>query len=154
MRENERKKVHRVLDGGRGCRAFARPTMTFAHSFQEDRFVATEMDEPRIRDRRKNIEEFVPYPLLPVLVIGPKAVLNSTIAGSDANADQVVEIAIRQTFDIQIDGRAVEFRIQEIDGVYLVLADRERPQRMMKFLLLASQFAGGVDADEMCMTAG
>jgi hypothetical protein len=62
------------------------------------------------------------------------------MAGSDASANQVVEIAIRQTFDIQIDGCAVEFRVQEIDGVDLVLADGERPQGMMKFLRLASQF--------------
>ena len=82
----------------------------------------------RIRDRRKDIQEFVPYALLLVLVVGPKAVLNSTIAGSDANADQVVEIAIRQTFDIQIDRRAVEFRVRRSTSVDLVLADRERPQ--------------------------
>src|SRR5580704_7776960 len=79
MRKNERKKVHRVLDSVRGCRAIARRAMTFAHSFQEDRLVAAEMHEPGIRDRRKDIEEFVPYPLLPILVIGPTAVLNSIL---------------------------------------------------------------------------
>ena len=99
-----------MLDGGRCCRAFARPAMTFAHSFQEDRLVATVMDESWIGDRHKDGKEFVPYPLLSVLVVRPKAVLNGTMAGSDASANQVVEIAIRQTFDIQIDGCAVEFR--------------------------------------------
>ena len=92
----------------------------------------------RIRDLRKDAEEFVPYPLLPVLVVGPEAVLNGAIAGSDANSDQVVEIAVGQTFDIQIDGRAIEFRVRKADGVDLVLADCERPQRMMIFLLFAS----------------
>src|SRR5271170_747887 len=132
MRKNERKKVHRILDSGRGCRVIARHTMTFAHSFQEDRLVAAEMNEPRIRDRRKDIEEFAPYALLPVLVIGPKAVLNSIFPDSEANPDQVVEIAIRQTFNVQIDASTVEFRFQEIDGMYLILANRERPQRVMK----------------------
>src|SRR5665647_313885 len=71
-RENKREKVHRVLDGGRCCRAFARPAMTFAHSFQEDRLVATVMDESWIGDRHKDGKEFVPYPLLSVLVVRPK----------------------------------------------------------------------------------
>ena len=57
--------VHRVLDGGRCRRAFARPAMTFAHWFQEDRFVATVMDETWIRDRHKKGKEFVPYLLSP-----------------------------------------------------------------------------------------
>ena len=128
MRENERKKIHRALNSGRGCRAFARLTMTLAHSLQKDRLIAAEMNEPRIRDCRKDIKEFIPYALLRLLVISPKAVLNSIIASSDANADQVVEIAIRQTFDIQIDRGAIKFRVQEIDSVYLVFADCERPQ--------------------------
>jgi len=53
------------------------------------------MDESWIRDRHKDGKEFVPYTLLPVLVVCPKAVLNGTMAGADANAYQVVEIAIR-----------------------------------------------------------
>ena len=129
-----------MIDGGRCRRTFARPAMTFAHSFQKDRLVAAVMDEPWIRDRHKDGKEFVPYALLPVLVVGPKAVLNGTMAGADANANQVVEIAIRQSFDIQIDGCAIEFRVQKVDGVDLVLADGERPQRLMKFLRLASEF--------------
>ena len=77
MRENKRKKIHRVLDGGRCVRTFARPAMTFAHSFQEDRLIAAVMDKPRISDRRKDIEEFVPYELLPFRIVGPKTVLNA-----------------------------------------------------------------------------
>ena len=50
------------------------------------------------------------------------------VAVSDANSDQVVEIAIWKTFDIQIDRRAIELRVQDIDRVYLVLADRECSQ--------------------------
>ena len=128
MRENKRKQIHRVFDGSLGGRALARPAMTFTHSFKEDRLIAAEMNESCIRDCRKDIQEFAPYKLLVVLVVCPKAMLNSTIAGFDANADKVVEIAIRHTFDIQIDQRAVEFRIQEIESVNLVLADRECPQ--------------------------
>src|SRR6516225_6479875 len=78
-RKNERKKIHRVLDGDRCCRVFVRPAMTFAHSFQKDRLVAAVMDESWIRDRHKDAKEFVPYALLPVLVVCPKAVLNGTV---------------------------------------------------------------------------
>jgi len=53
---------------------------------------------------------------------------SGAVAGSDANSDQVVEIAIWKTFDIQIDRRAVQFRVRDIDRVYLVLADRECSQ--------------------------
>jgi len=53
---------------------------------------------------------------------------NGAGGGPDANSDQVVEIAIWKTLDIQIDRRAIEFRVQDIDRVYLVLADRECSQ--------------------------
>ena len=69
-------------------------------------------------------------------IIGPEAMLNGAFAGFDANADQVVEIAIWKPFDIQIDGSAIEFWVRKVDGVDLVFADCKRPQRMMIFLLL------------------
>ena len=61
---------------------------------------------------------------------------------------------VTQAFDIQIDRRAIEFRVRKVDGMDLVFADRERPQGMMKFFLFASRILGGVDADEMYRTAG
>ena len=138
-REYKRKKVHRVLDGGRCCRTFAQSAMTSAHTFQKYRLVAAEMHEPRIRGRRKDIKEFFPYPLFSILVVCPKTVLDGLIAGSDANSNQIVEILVGQSFDVQIDGRAVEFRIRKIDGVDFVFADCERSQRMMKFLRFISR---------------
>src|SRR5262249_14282279 len=108
--------------------------MTSAHTFEKDRFVAAVVHEPWIAERRKDIEKFLPYPIFSILIISPKAVLNGLIADSDANADQVVEIAIGQAFDVQIDGRSVEFRVRKIDGVDFVFADCERSQGMMKFL--------------------
>src|ERR1019366_3038549 len=88
--ENKREKVHRVLDGSCCCRTFTRPTITIAHSFQEHRLVVTVMHEQWIGYRRKDVEEFSPYSLLPFVVVGPNAVLNRAIAASDANADQVI----------------------------------------------------------------
>ena len=63
------------------------------------------------------------------------------IACSDANADEIVKIAIGQAFDIQIDWRTVEYLVREVNCVDLFFADGERPQRMMKFLLFASEFS-------------
>jgi hypothetical protein len=74
------------------------------------------MDKSRIRDRQKDAKEFNPYPLFFVLVIGPKGVVDGAIVCSDANADQVVKIAIWQTFDIQIDWRAIEYLVRKVDG--------------------------------------
>src|SRR5262245_15855158 len=95
MRENKRKQIHRVFDGVVGGQAFGRPAMTLAHSFKENGLIATEMNQSWIRDLRKDIQEFAPYELLLILIICPKAMLNSIIASSDAKADQVVKIAIR-----------------------------------------------------------
>jgi hypothetical protein len=100
MRENKRKQIHRVLDGVLGGRAFGRLAMTLAHSFKEEGLIAAEMNQPWIRDSRKDIQEFAPYELFLILIICPKAMLNSSMARFYANADQVVEITIRQPFDI------------------------------------------------------
>src|SRR5947199_10736268 len=89
--EDEQKEVHYMLYGIGCCRAFARAAITFAHSFQEDRLVTAVMDETRIRDSRKDVEKFAPYTLLPVLIIGPKGVMNRSSARSDANTDKIIE---------------------------------------------------------------
>lgn len=51
---------------------------------------------------------------------------NGAVAGSDANADQVVEIAIWKTFNIQIDRCAIKLLVREVDGMDLVFANSER----------------------------
>src|SRR5208283_5208565 len=94
--EDKGKKVHRSLDSGRRRRIFLRSAITVAHLFQKNGFITAVMDKSRIRDRQKDAKEFNPYPLFFVLVIGPKGVVNGAIACSDANADQVVKIAIWQ----------------------------------------------------------
>jgi hypothetical protein len=80
----------------------------------------------------------VPYPVLLVRIVGPERVLNAPIVCSDANSDQVVEIAVREAFDIKVDRRTVEFRVLDADRMNLVLADCECSQRMMVLLVLAS----------------
>jgi hypothetical protein len=60
--------------------------------------------------------------------------VNGVTAGSDANADQVVKIAVGQAFDVQIHGRAIECQVRKVGSVDFVLADCQRSQGMMKFL--------------------
>jgi hypothetical protein len=77
--------------------------------------------------------------------------LNGAVAVSDANSDQVVEIAVRKTFHIEIDRRPIDFLIRHVDGMNLVFANRERSKRMMIFLsaglLVAASPAWAEDAE-------
>lgn len=70
------------------------------------------MNQHRLLDGFENAEEFLPN--LPFVLDGvcPKAVLDGGFPVADAHADEVVEIAVGQALDIQIDGRAfdLEFR--------------------------------------------
>jgi len=54
-------------------------------------------------------------PNLPLVLDGvrPQAVLDSGFAVADAQADEVVEIAVGQALDIQIDGRAFDLEFPE-----------------------------------------
>jgi hypothetical protein len=101
------------------------------------------MNQPGIGNIGKGSQKFVPDETLAITVIGPKAMFDSVITASNADADQIVKIAIRETFDIQINRRAIQLWVKDIDDVYLVLADSERTQRVMKSLLLALRMSAG-----------
>ena len=60
--------------------------------------------------------------------VRPQAVLNSRWAVSDEYADQVVEIAIRQPLDIQINGRAFDLEFRAANDVDFLLPNRSRLQ--------------------------
>ena len=88
----------------------------------------------RIGDPRQKCENFLPYPFLVALVIGPEAVLNCAFPSANPDTDQVEEISVWKSFDIEIDRRTVEFKLAEIDRMDPVFAYRKRSQRMMIFL--------------------
>jgi hypothetical protein len=100
--------------------------MALAHALQKTSLIAAVVYDPRVADRRENALEFLPYPFLSVRVISPETVLNDAIAVPDANSDEVVEIAIRKTFDIQIDRRPLDFLVRDVNDMDLVFANRER----------------------------
>ncbi len=100
--------------------------MALAHAFQEHGLVAPIIDDPGIGQRGENGKKFRPYPLLSVRVVGPEAMFNGAVTGPDANSDQVVEIAIWNTFDIQKDRSAIRVVLREVDGMDLVFANGKR----------------------------
>ena len=61
---------------------------------------------------------------------------------ADAHTDEVVEIAVGQALDIQIDGRAFELEFQAADDVDFLLPNRQRLERVMKFLALVGLSSG------------
>src|SRR5450631_653004 len=120
---HERQKVRLVRHGSRRCRALGWAAMALAHAFQEHGLVAAIIDDPGIGQRGENGKKFRPYPLLSVRVVGPEAMFNGAVTGPDANSDQVVEIVIWNTFDIQKDLSAIRVVLREVDGMDLVFAN-------------------------------
>src|SRR5258708_94186 len=72
---DERQAVGWVGEGDSALGALAGSAIAFAHAFKENGLVAAVAYDPRIGDPREDSQKFLPYPLLSVRVIGPKAVL-------------------------------------------------------------------------------
>jgi hypothetical protein len=66
--------------------------------------------------------------------VRPQAVLDGGVAVADAQADEVVEIAVGQALDIQIDGRAFDPEFRATDDVDFLLPNRQRLERVVIFL--------------------
>ena len=115
----------------RTIRRFSEP---FAHALEESRFIAAVVNQHRLLDGFKEGQEFAPN--LPLVRDGvrPQAVLDGGVAVADAQADEIVEIAVGQTLDIEIDRRAVDLQFRAADYVYLLLPNRQRLERVVIFL--------------------
>ena len=92
------------------------------------------MNQHRLFDGFEEGEEFPPN--LPLVRDGvrPQAVLDGSFAVADAQADEVVEIAVGQALDIQIDGRAFDLEFRAANDVDFLLPNRQRFQRVVIFL--------------------
>src|ERR1043166_84621 len=95
--------------------------MSFSHSFEVGRFVTAVVNQHRLLDGFQYGKEFPPN--LPFIPDGvrPQAVLDGGFAAADAHADEVVKIAVGQTLDIQIDGRAFDLQLRRADDVIFLL---------------------------------
>ena len=58
----------------------------------------------------------------------------SALFGSDRNTDQVIEVTIRKSFDIEKHWRALDSELRITDDMYFLLADRKSFQGMVIFL--------------------
>ena len=77
---------------------------SFAHSLKKDRLVAPVVNQHRLADGFDDVKELPPNVSLVLDGVRPEAVLNDGFAVSNPYADEVIEIAIWQAFDIQITG--------------------------------------------------
>ena len=131
--------------------AFAAPdpssgfAVTISHLLKEGRLVTAIVNQHRLLDGFEDGEEFPPN--LPLVRDGvrPQAVLDGGFAVADAQADEVVEIAVGQALDIQIDGRAFDLEFRAADDVDFLLPNRQRLERVVIFLAFVAlaAWAGG-----------
>src|SRR5881392_3998927 len=116
--------------------------MSFAHAFQPSCFVTAIVNEQWIFDGSKDGKEFPPNLSLVLAAVRPQAVLDGGFATADAHANEVVEIAVRQTLNIQIDGRAFDLEFRVADDVDFLFPNRQRLEGVVIFLAFVAQASG------------
>ena len=100
------------------------------------------MNQHRLLDGFEDGKEFPPNLSLVLDGVRPQAVLDGGVAVADAHADEVVEIAVGQALDIQIDGRAFDLQFRAADDVDFLLPNRQRLERVVIFLAFVAQPLG------------
>jgi hypothetical protein len=90
-------------------------------------------------DGSEDAKEFTPNLALVLDSVSPQAVLNGGFAAADADADEVVEIDVRQALDIEINWRTFNLKFRASNDVDFLLTNRQCLQRMVVFLSLISQ---------------
>ena len=98
---------------------------SFAHSLKKDRLVRPVVNQHRLADGFDDVKEFAPNVSLVLNGVRPEAVLNGGFAVSNPHADEVIEIAIWQAFDIQIDRRAFNIQFRAADNMDFLSPDRQ-----------------------------
>lgn len=73
---------------------------------------------------------------------------------ADAHADEVVEIAVGQALDIQIDGRAFELEFRAADDVDFLLPNRQRLEGVIIFLAFVALPLGPAAAGQPPLLPG
>ena len=141
-REYDRQQIHRTRHRtgcGRiiGCRVVA-----VRHSPQKCRLETAIVDQDRILNRVQDGQEPGPYSLFLLGRVRPQAVLHRRTAISDSHADQVVEIAVGQAFDVQIHRRPFNLELRSTHGVNLLFPDGQGLQRVVILLPLVPQSLG------------
>src|ERR1035437_3185219 len=123
LRKDDRQEIHRVLDCHAGIR-FRWYTVAPAHASQKTRLVAAIVQQHRLLDDFENAEEFPPKLSLILYGVRPQVVPDGGFTAANAQADEVVEVAVGQSLDIQIDRRAFDFEFRDADDVDFLLPNR------------------------------
>ena len=100
------------------------------------------MDQDWTLNCGQDAEEFAPDSFLILGAIGPQTVLNSSVGRVEANTDEVIEVAIWKPFDIEIDWCTLNLQFWTADDVDFVLSYRESLERVVIFLIFASEPLG------------
>src|SRR6476646_8886878 len=116
--------------------------MASAHVFQKSPLITPVVNQHRLLDSFENAEEFLPNFGLVLDSIRPEAVLDGGVLVAYAYADEIVEIAVGQTLDIQIDGGASDLEFRATDNVDFVLPNRQRLKRVVVLLTFIAQTLG------------
>src|SRR4051794_7646288 len=100
------------------------------------------MNQHRLLNSFEDGKEFPPN--LPLVRDGvrPQAVLDGGVAIADAQADEVIEILIRQSLDIQVNGRAFNLEFRASDDMNFLLSNSQRLEGVMILLTLLALSLG------------
>jgi hypothetical protein len=96
------------------------------------------VDQPWGIDAIEHPEALRPHRSLVLGAIGPVRALNSHAAGFKSQSDAVVEVAIRITFDVEIDQCAFSGKCERADHVDLVRSNGKGLQGVLMLSVVAS----------------
>jgi len=112
-------------------RAIWRRTIPLAHSLEENRLKTPVMDQNWVLDFYEFGQELSPDAALVRKTVSPKAVLNDRVARLDSNANQVVEVSIGQTLDVDVNRCAFNLHFWAAHDMDFLLPDCKRLQRVV-----------------------
>src|ERR1035437_6206085 len=136
VRKDERKDVDGLLERpNHGREVFGWATISRAHPFQKHCLKAPVVNKDRIRDMSQESQEVSPDRLFVVRPVCPEAALLESLRSFNRRSDQVIKIAVRQPFHIEVDGSSFELQFRGADNMSFLFTNRERLQRRMVLLL-------------------
>jgi hypothetical protein len=107
---------------------------------EKPRFVRTVADDLRIADRLEVPQAFFPHYALAIQSIGPERALHMCATRFKPKSDEVVEVSIRQSFDVEESWGALELYRRGPDNVNLVLFNRQG----FEFVVIPDYLSGAV----------
>ena len=89
------------------------------------------MDQNWVLDFYEFGQEVPPDAALVRRTVSPKAMVNDRVPRFESNANQVVEISVGQTLDINVNGCAFDLHLWAADDMDFLLPNYKRLQRVV-----------------------